>query len=86
MQDCTSYPVLRYQGHTYWPLSFIDNRVSLAIVAFDAAGNVVKRVDRDGTRSIASILIDASSRTVQFVGQARPAGHTITISWDDLTV
>lgn len=81
LQPCSTYPVLFWNQLTYWPYSFIDNREALAICAYDPAGNLVKRVDRDGARYIYQINVDEQAQTVSFVGQA---GASISVSFNDL--
>jgi hypothetical protein len=83
--SCDAYPVLRYRGLTYWPLSYLDNRLALSIVAYDAAGSQVARWDRDGVRYIHQILVDPAQRTVTFACQSAPSGSSLTMSWGELT-
>jgi len=77
------YPVLKWGGYMYWPLSYIDNRSSMAIVTYDADGNLAFSWSRDGARYIDTIQVDAANRRVVFVGQA---GHSFAIDWDTLGV
>lgn len=44
-QDC---PVLKWLDHTYWSLSFRDNRGSMAIVAINSDGEITSRWDQEG--------------------------------------
>jgi hypothetical protein len=77
------YPVLRLGHYTYWPLSYIDNRVCMAIVITDSARNIIETLEVTGARYINEIQINASTREVCFIGQA---GQVATLSWNALFV
>ena len=77
------YPVLRWGHYTYWPLSYIDNRVCMAIVITDSARNIIQTLEATGARYINEIQINASTREVYFIGQA---GQVATLSWNALFV
>ncbi len=77
--DC---PVLSYEGKTYWAYSFLDNRGSLGIVAYDSAGNIVAQWEKTGARYIWQITVDAAANTVTFYGQG---SGEITMSWAELS-
>lgn len=82
-------PVLRFGEHTYWPFSHLGERNAMGIVAYDRAGNPVRRWDREGARSVWKIIVDEIERTVTFYGQRLPrAGRpgSITLSWDELWI
>lgn len=89
LDEAPSCPVLRLGAYTYWPFSFLDNRLAMGIVVYDAAGNQVKRWDRNGARYIWQITLDANARTVTFYGQTVDPTHrpgTITMSWNELWI
>lgn len=80
-------PILRFGRHTYWPLSFSDNRMATGIIACDASGQPVSRWDCDGARHIWQITSDPVTQTVTFHGQRLNATRqpgTVTLSWDEL--
>ncbi|GFF85987.1 hypothetical protein IFM60648_07550 [Aspergillus lentulus] len=81
--DCSisSYPVLLWGGYIFWPLSYIDNRMSMAIVQTNATGAIIKTVEATGARYINSIQIDTANKRVAFVGQA---GMVASLSWSVL--
>ena len=74
-------PVLKWNGLTYWPLSFVDNRLSLAIVVYNDNDLIVHRWDRPGTRYIVDITVNSDQKTVTFIGQSN---RTVVMSWDEL--
>jgi hypothetical protein len=74
-------PVVQVRGTTIWPLSYIDNRVAMALVAYNAAGNVVGQWSRNGARYIVDIAVDVTTGTLIFRGQA---GQTVRLAWSDL--
>ena len=75
--------MLKLGDYTYWPLSYIDNRYAMAIVALDQHGNIVGTCAADGTRYIQEIQVDAKGKEVIFLGQA---GSKCTLSWETLLV
>lgn len=76
------YPVLRWGHYIYWPLSFEDNRVSMALVITDTALNILQRLHVPGARYIHQMVVSPSSRKVLFIGQAE---QTVTLSWEMLS-
>jgi hypothetical protein len=78
--DCSisSYPVLLWGSYIFWPLSYIDNRVSMAIVQTNTTGAIIKTVEATGARYINSIQVDTANKRVAFVGQAEMVA---TLSW-----
>lgn len=76
-------PVVEANGYTYWALSYIDNRVGMAIVAYDEEGRVVDILEKTGARYVSQIKLDAANQTVAFIGQS---DANITLSWNDLVL
>ncbi|MEY3867479.1 MAG: hypothetical protein RLZZ338_1370 [Cyanobacteriota bacterium] len=74
-------PVVQYGGYTYWAHSYIDNRVSFNIVAYDAAGKVVKQWEKPGARYIYKITVDSAAQTITFWGQS---DQKVVMSWNEL--
>ena len=74
-------PIVNANGLNFWALSYIDNRVGMAIVGYDTGGNVVSILEKTGSRYIWGIALDAAHETIAFKGQANAV---ITINWDDL--
>lgn len=79
--SATTCPVVQWGGYTYWALSYVDNRVGMAIVAYDAAGKVVAKREKTGARYVYAITSDAAGRTVTFAGQS---DAKITMKWSEL--
>jgi hypothetical protein len=73
--------VLLWGSYIFWPLSYIDNRVSMAIVQTNTTGAIVKTAEAAGARYINSIQIDTANKRVAFVGQA---GMVASLSWSVL--
>ena len=71
-------PVVRYMGYTTWAYSFIDNRVSLALVTYDSKNNVVSNVTQNGTRYVWNVLSSLPNKTLMFVGQSN---QSVTVPW-----
>jgi hypothetical protein len=78
----TDYPVVRWDAYIFWPLSYIDNRVSFAVIVTDTSRQVLKQIEAVGARYIAQINVDMAARQVGFTGQA---GDVATMSFGDLS-
>ncbi len=76
-------PLLQWGGYTYWAFSYVDNRLAMAIVAYDCSGILIRRWDMSGARYVWQTTVDPFSQTVTFWGQA---SATITMSWSNLIV
>ncbi len=63
-------PVVKYNGLTTWAYSFIDNRVSLALVTYDSHNNVVGNITKDGARYVWEAIVDRGQQRVVFNGQS----------------
>lgn len=73
------YPVVFLDGITYYPLSYMDNRFSLALVGYDAANNIVSVKEVPGTRYIDSI--EQEGNTFTFIGQS---GSSVTLNTSEI--
>jgi len=76
-----TWPVLEWRGVSYWAYSFIDNRDAMAIVAYDARGDVLRRSDRRGARYLESILVKQGDREVLFLGQGNRYIRSAGTNW-----
>jgi hypothetical protein len=74
-------PVVKYQGITTWAYSYSDNRVSFALVSYDAGNSIVRNVEKRGARYIFDALSSLPNQTVMFVGQAQ---QSVTVPWSEL--
>ena len=74
-------PVVKYLGNTTWAYSFIDNRVSMALVTYDAQNNVVNNITKDGARYIWQEIVNPGDQTVNFQGQAN---QSVSATYDEL--
>lgn len=74
-------PIIQWQGRSYWPFSYIDNRYSMGIACYDQAGNLVGQVEKTGARYVWNITVDETSKKVTFYGQSN---LTVTMTWADL--
>ncbi len=73
-------PVIRYKGNTTWAYSFIDNRVSMALVTYDAHNNVVGNLTKNGARYVWDVH-SGKVPMVEFFGQSN---QMVVASWDEL--
>jgi hypothetical protein len=74
-------PVVKYQGITTWAYSFIDNRVSMALVSYDAQNKVVGNVTKDGARYVWNMISSVPNKNVLIEGQSN---QNFTVNWADL--
>ena len=74
-------PVVKWNGLTIWALSYIDNRNSMALVAYDAFGKVVGQLELSGSRYVYKITVDDAAKKVNFVGQSN---QTVSATYDQL--
>lgn len=75
--------VIKWMDHTYWALSFTDNRNSMAILAINTEGDIAERWDRDGDRYLWKIELDEEAEAAKFIGQAN---REIIVEWAELRV
>lgn len=71
-------PCLSVGNYTYWPLSFLDNRMAICVVAIDINGTIADARQVNGVRYISSINFDSSQGLVAFTGQSEIT-KTLTI-------
>ncbi|MFB2738303.1 hypothetical protein [Umezakia ovalisporum] len=74
-------PVIQWNGYTYWAYSYTDNRMAMAILAYDAQGQIVRQWEKPGARYLTSITVDSAQKTIILTGQAN---QTTVLSWDEL--
>ncbi|KAJ6524157.1 hypothetical protein B0H19DRAFT_1276611 [Mycena capillaripes] len=67
------YPVLIVGTYTYWPMSYIDNRVSLNLVGYDQNKNLVSQLEVPGTRYIFTLGYSPIKGAIQLIGQSNAA-------------
>ena len=81
LTESKTCPVVKYQGITTWAYSFIDNRVSMALVSYDAQNKVVGNVTKNGARYVWNITSSTYNKTVTFEGQAK---QRVDATWAEL--
>ena len=81
LASSTTTNIVKFNGLTYWAYSYIDNRNSMAIVAYDSSNNIIKQWEKTGARYLWKITVDPKSQTVIFHGQA---SKTIVMKWSEL--
>jgi hypothetical protein len=65
--DC---PVFQWGGLTFWPYSYVDNRYSIGLVAYDFNGYLISQVELPGARYVYKITVDPSGMSVTIWGQS----------------
>jgi hypothetical protein len=80
-QTSTTCPVVQFNGRSVWAFSYDDNRTALALVTYDAKGNIVNTISKPGTRYIWEAISGPKDKAVQFFGQANT---WVTATWDEL--
>jgi hypothetical protein len=72
---------VRYQGVSTWIYGYKDNRDSVAVVAYDADGKVIRNVEHTGISHVAKMSGDPATQMLTVTGDA---GKTITVPWSEL--
>ncbi|MFI5405309.1 MAG: CFI-box-CTERM domain-containing protein [Nitrososphaerales archaeon] len=75
-------PIIEWDGFTYWPYGYRDNRVGMMIVKYDDSGNVVDHWEKEGVRYVDKSTVSETDKTVIFGGEY----GTIVMSWDELGI
>ena len=75
-------PTLKYNNFTYWPGSYLDNRMVLSLMAFDPLGYLVWKSDIVGYRYVQSFSVDRQRQTFSFVAQT----GTGTLKWSEIFI
>jgi hypothetical protein len=78
-QGMARHLVFKFNGLTYYTYGFPD-RLSLAIVAFDDNGKVIKLWEKGGINWYSGIVVNEADRTVAF----KNSSQTVTLSWSEL--
>ena len=81
LDQADTCPVVQWGGYVYWAFSYIDNRSSMAIVAFDSTGKAVQRWNKTGARYVWKITVSTRAKNVVFYGQSN--SH-ITMTWSEM--
>ncbi len=79
--EATTCPIVKYQDVTTWAYSYIDNRVSLALVSYDRSNKVIANVEKPGARYIFTAESSDHTKTVIFFGQE---SQFVTATWAEL--
>jgi hypothetical protein len=77
----SSCPMIVYGDRSYWPLSYRDNRLSMAITGYDSTGTVVGERELQGARYVKTITVNPADSTIVLRGQS---DREVTIRWSDL--
>jgi hypothetical protein len=74
-------PVVVYHGITTWAYSYIDNRVSFALVSYDANNKIVANVEKPGARYVWNVTSSIPDKEVIFFGQSN---QRVDVPWATL--
>jgi hypothetical protein len=77
----TNSPIVKYKDVTTWAFSYVDNRVSMALVSYDANNNIIANVEKPGARYVFTAESSVNTETVLFFGQAT---NHVTATWAEL--
>ncbi len=76
-------PVLSWGNYTYWVADYVDNRLAMCILAFDASNKVIKQIAKNGARYIWKMTLDPNSNTLTCYGQSN---QTISANLSELKI
>jgi hypothetical protein len=74
-------PVIQYMGATTWAYSYIDNRVSFALVTYDSTGKIVRNVEMPGARYVWNMVSSYKTHIITISGQSN---QTVEANWSDV--
>ncbi|MBO9559183.1 MAG: hypothetical protein J7515_11480 [Caulobacter sp.] len=74
-------PVISYGSGKTWIFSYNDNRMSFAVVTYDATGRVIRNAEAPGGRYIFDVFSDDHGQKLILVGQSK---NSVVINWSDL--
>jgi hypothetical protein len=77
-QSAQTCPVVQRLGTTTWAYSYTDNRVSLALVTYDASGKILHNVEQTGLRYVWNMTSSLTDKTVTIFGQSNASA---TLPW-----
>ena len=66
--------------YRYWLYDFIDNSISIKIIAYDESNQIISQWDKSGGRYTSSISIDTTNETIIITNQY----GTMTVNWSEL--
>jgi hypothetical protein len=69
-QNALTCPVVQRLGTTTWAYSYIDNRVSLALVTYDGSGKILHNIEQKGLRYVWNMTSSLTDKTVTIFGQS----------------
>ena len=81
LQPAKTCPVVKYQGLTTWAYSYIDNRVSVALVTYDANNKIVRNVEKPGVRYVWNMVSSEKTQQITIVGQS---DAYVEVGWSDV--
>jgi len=81
LQSSATCPVVQYNGFTTWAYSYIDNRLSLALVTYDSTNKVVSNVEQKGVRYVWNEISSNPNQNVAIFGQSNAY---VTVPWSQL--
>ncbi len=84
LTDSSTCPVLQWNGYTYWPMSFDDNRFAFALVAFDELGNQAARWELAGTRYVVDMAVDTTAGTLTIFGQLNFGVDSVVVNLSEI--
>ena len=77
----SSFPVIAFQGYTYFPFSDTNNDFSYYLAKYDSQYNFISITGFGGDRYIAYETVNSGNQTETLYGQS----SSVTIGWSTLT-
>jgi hypothetical protein len=75
--------VLTLGDYTYWATDYVDDRLSMCLLAFDAAGQLIKQLEKPGARRFWQMTLDQENQAITCHGES---DRTITATLAELQV
>jgi hypothetical protein len=70
LQHSPNTCVLLWGVHTYWVADYVDDRMAMCILGYDANNGLVKQVSRTGARHMWRMVYDLVNEQIICTGQS----------------
>ena len=82
LTDSSTCPVLQWNGYTYWPMTYDDNRFSFARA--HELGNQAARWGLPGSRYVVDMTVDTTAGTLTIFGQLNFGVDSVVVNLADI--
>ena len=73
--------VLTLGNYTYWAADYVDDRLSMCLLAFDADDRLIRQLEKTGARRMWKMTLDEEGQAITYHGESN---RTITATLAEL--